>query len=113
MTLHHVKGNGTGLFRPKNLIHYILQNEGDELLTYFPEVEPVFNEYKEKVDAAYAALEELWLQCKEIESQKEFAGAILGKTPFTGLLFNLRKRGGSLRACWQNQAEVILKILFE
>jgi hypothetical protein len=101
------------LYRPANLVPYILRNEGAELLTYFPEVEKIFHQYKEKMDSAYAALEELWLQCKDIESQKEFAFAILGKTPFPGLLFHLRKQGGALRTTWQNHANVILKVLFE
>lgn len=113
VALHHMKGNGDGLYRPKNLMPYILKNEGDELLTYFPEVKEVFAEYKEQVDSAYKVLEALWEKNKGIVNQKEFALSIVGKTPFTGILFNLRKEGGELKRAWLNAGDIILKVLYK
>lgn len=112
VSLHHMKGNGDGLYRPKNLMPYILKNEGDELLTYFPEVKDVFAEFKGKVDAAYAEIEALWLKNKDIVIQKDFALSIVGKTPFTGVLFTARK-GEDLKRIWLDSADLILKVLFK
>ena len=113
VALHHMKGNGTELFKPKNLMPYILKNEGDELMTYFPEVKAVFAEYKGKVDDAYNALESLWNENKDIVVQKDFALSIVGKTPFTSVLFTVRKTGGDLRREWLNHGDGILKVLFK
>ncbi len=51
--------------------------------------------------------------------QKDFAAAIAKKTPFTGILFELRKRYGmdqnvnQLKAEWRDYADGILKVLFK
>jgi hypothetical protein len=113
VALHHMKGNGTEIFKPKNLMPYILKNEGDELMTYFPEIKDVFAEYKGKVDEAYNVLETLWTANKDIPVQKDFALSIVGKTPFTSVLFNLRKQGGTLRDEWMKHGDSILKVLFK
>jgi hypothetical protein len=113
VALHHMKGNGTEIFKPKNLMPYILKNEGDELMTYFPEIKDVFAEYKGKVDEAYNVLETLWTANKDIPVQKDFALSIVGRTPFTSVLFNLRKQGGTLRDEWMKHGDGILKVLFK
>lgn len=119
VALHHIKGNnGEGLYKPANLMPYILKGEGAELLTYYPEVTDCFNEYKEKVEKAYADLEVLWKSNWQIENQKDFALSIFGKTKFTGVLFNLRKELGknqsveALKKAWRNNTDGILKQLF-
>jgi hypothetical protein len=113
VSLHHMKGNGDGMWRPKYMLPYILKNEGDELLTYFPEITELYNEYRDKVNAEYVMLEALWLKNKDIVNQKEFALSIVGKTPFTGVLFNLRRDGGDLKRSWLNHEDGILKVLFK
>lgn len=118
LALHKLKGEGDCLYRPKHLLPFVLAGEEDELLTYFPEVEEAFLDCQAKVATAYESLREIWLEHWQTESQKEFALAILGKTPFTGLLFDVRKRRGAsqteddLRAAWSGAADVILKNLF-
>lgn len=78
-----------------------------------------FTEMKAQVDAAYAKLEETWAKYKDIEVQKDFALAIQGKTPFTGILFDLRKRFGKgqtveiLKQNWREAGDLILKVLFK
>jgi hypothetical protein len=118
MALHALKGDGDNLFLPKNLLPFILSGEEDELLIYYPEVTETYYEYKQLVDKAYAALLNTWRECWPIEDQKTFAIAISGKTPFTGLLFTLRKKYGKdqseelLKSLWKSSSDAILKHLF-
>lgn len=112
VSLHRLKGNGDNLFQPKYLMPFILSGEGDELLTYFPEVENVFTEYKAKVESAYKELEAVWNANHTIPVQKDFALAIAGKTPFTGLLFQQRKSQIALKKLWLDAGELILRNLF-
>lgn len=114
LAYHKMKGNnGEALYNPSNLLPFILEGEGGELLATFPEVTECFNSYKSKVDKAYSELEALWNQFKDVESQKEFALAIQGKTPFTGLLFNARKNKVPLKEEWRKAEDYILKGLFK
>lgn len=117
--LHRLKGEGDNLFHPKHLLPFVLAGETDELLTYFPEVEETYKKYETMVKDAYDQLEQVWAATHHIEAQKDFALAIVGKTPFTGLLFNLRKEHGpkqtqeQLKRAWRNGADAILKHLFK
>ena len=57
-------------------------------------------------------------QAQGIEDQKQFALAIQGKTPFTGILFQLRKLNGpnftvnDLRDVWSKSQSTFLKVLY-
>jgi hypothetical protein len=113
VALHHMKGNGENMWMPKYMLPSILRNEGDELLTHFPEIKDVYDEYKGRVDGAYNALEALWRDTKGIEGQKDFALSIVGKTPFTAVLFTARKTGQDLRKVWVDHEDNILKVLFK
>jgi hypothetical protein len=118
LALHRLKGEGDNLFHPKHLLPFILAGEESELLTYFPEVEGAFYKAKGRVCEAYARLVETWAEHRAIESQKEFAQAIIGKTPFTSILFRLRKELGAsqtigdLKRLWREEEAGILKLLF-
>lgn len=118
LALHKLKGEGDNLYHPKHLLPFVLKNDEDELLTYFPEVEEAFRDCQAKVAISYESLRSVWLEHWQIESQKDFALAIIGKTPFTGLLFDVRKRHGKaqteadLQAAWSGAADVILKNIF-
>lgn len=117
--LHRLKGDGDNLFNPKNLIPFILTGEDSELLTYFPEVEETYLECKAKVNQAFKDLESVWEANWRIDDQKSFAVAISGKTPFTGILFTLRKKHGAnqtrelLAEIWRDSADAILKQVFK
>lgn len=119
LSLHQLRGEGDNLFHPKYLLPFILNNEGDELLTYFPEVEETFRQNKAMVEEAYAKLLDLWRSTWQTENQKDFALSIVGKTPFTGLLFSLRREHGDkqteelLRKAWRDSGDAILKFLFK
>jgi hypothetical protein len=74
---------------------------------------------KAKVDESFTVLVDVWAKTKDIEAQKDFALAIVGKTPFTGLLFDLRKRFAKeqsvelLKKNWREAGDLILKVLFK
>lgn len=110
--LHRLRGEGDNLYNPKNLIPFILAGEASELLTYFPEVEQAFTEAKVKVDAAFVEMMSVWEAAKGLQVQKDFALAILKKTPFTGILFEARKRGVDPKTLWRDSADTIVKLLF-
>jgi RNA ligase len=114
LAYHKMKGgDGSALWKPSNLLPFILNGEGDELLAVYPEIKDCFNTYKAKVDGAYNELEALWDKYKDVESQKDFALSIKGKTPLTGLLFNARKNKVPLKDEWRKAEDYILKGLFE
>lgn len=60
----------------------------------------------------------MWTKYKDIESQKDFALAARSSTPFTGILFDVRKRCGNdqtlddVKTAWCNSSDAILKTLF-
>jgi hypothetical protein len=119
LALHRLKGEAGNLFHPRHLLPFILAGEESELLTYFPEVSETFYEYKGKVDAAFNTLREIWEQSYKIEGQKDFALAIASKTPFTGILFQIRKKLGAdqtldaLKQMWRDSPDAILKFVFD
>lgn len=113
LAYHKMKGNGDALYNPSNLLPFILDGEGGELLAIYPEVKECFDSYKSKVDKAYGDVEALWQATKDIENQKEFALSIVGKTPFTGFMFTARKCKTSLKEEWRKGADTILKFLFK
>jgi hypothetical protein len=118
LALHRLRGEGDNLFNPKNLLPFVLSGEESELLTYFPEVKEAFYACKDKVDSYFKQLLEVWRQNWQIEVQKDFALAIKDKTPFTGVLFTLRKTLGQkqteqdLKNLWRQSGDGILKVLF-
>jgi hypothetical protein len=113
--LHRIGSSKECLFNPKNLLPFVLAGEESELICYFPEVKERFLELKCRVLEWYGRLVEVWADCKDIESQKEFALAVKGKTPYTGILFDLRKKGKQtskdLRDAWKKSEHLILKQL--
>jgi hypothetical protein len=66
-----------------------------------------------KVDKAFCELDALWNTTKHIENQKEFALSIAGKTPFTSILFNIRKAKANLKDEWRKSEDIIVKNLFK
>lgn len=116
LAFHRLKNNGNA-FLPKNLIEFVLAGEKDELFTYFPEVIDDYNHCESLVNSAYAELEALWERTWQEPDQKTFALSIVGKTPFTGLLFNLRKNKEQskelLRKLWRENSELIYKVLYQ
>ena len=116
--LHQLSTEGPEAFAPKHLLPFILAGEGSELLAYFPQLRDAYEDHRQRVEAAWQQLAQVWTETWQIADQKEFARAILGRTPFTALLFALRKTHGAtqtpdqLRQRWRNADEMILKLLF-
>lgn len=115
--LHKLRGEGDNLFNPKNLLPFVLSGEDDELLTYYPEVTEAYYKLKAEVQAHYIKTLETWAEYKDIPEQKDFALAIKGRTPYTGVLFELRKKHKSaqtvadLKREWRDSEGQILKQL--
>lgn len=117
LALHHLFDNGN-MFNPKRLVPLVLAGEIDEVVAYLPQIKPYLEEVQEKLNQAFQTLHELWAMTYQIESQKDFALAIVNHTPFSGLLFTLRKQLGSqqtladLRNIWRQSADTILRHLY-
>jgi hypothetical protein len=115
---HHAAGVGN-LFHPRTLVPLILSGEIDEVTAYYPEVRPAAEEVRRELDAAWDRLREVWSKTWEIGEQKDFAHAIVGTSPFAGMLFTLRKQHGAaqteehLHRLWLGGADAIVKVLFE
>ena len=118
LALHRMSGNGN-CFLVKNILPFVLSGESDELLTYFKEVESKYNEVKKVVDEAFETLKAVWEENKSIIDQKTFALAIKNRTPFTSILFTLKKTKGleqtlnDLKDAWKQSGDSILKNLFK
>ena len=112
VALHHLRGEGNNIFNPKYLLPFILSGDSDEVLAYFPETRPAFEALEHKVDDHYGKLDSLWEEVKGIKDQRDFARAIIGRTPFTSILFSMKKMElTDLRAEWRKSNELILKVL--
>lgn len=116
LALHHLFDNGN-LFNPKRLVPLVLAGECEEVLAYLPEIKPQLASVQAKLDAEFAGLQSLWRETRAIESQKEFAQAIVPRTRFSSLLFKLRKQCGDqpaedgLASAWRKSADLIVKTL--
>lgn len=110
VALHHCK---SGLSTEKNIARLILSGESEEMLTYFPELEGDFIKQKAKLDGVLEELKAAYEQHRHIESQKDFALAIVGKVPMTGVLFNTRKNKCEVADTWKQSTDVIIRHLYE
>lgn len=121
MALHRLRGEGDNMYSAKNLVPLILANEGDEILTYFPEVADTFKEQKAKVQEAYTQFADVWWmsQDKKYREQKAFAIYITktNPTPFSSILFRMKQDGtldseSALKEHWLKSGDLILKHVF-
>jgi hypothetical protein len=116
--LHRMSGEAVNPYAPKNLLPFVLAGEGDELMAYYPEAADAFQACRAKVEAALAELVGLWAAHRHLESQKEFAAAVAGRSPFVHLLFQLRRTRGAagtaeeLRQALRADPDALLRRLF-
>jgi hypothetical protein len=111
LALHHMADNGN-LGNPKYIVKYLLKGEKDEIITYFPELKAKIEDVEATLNTHKQALLALWEETKGIVAQKDFALAIVGNTPFTGILFNARKTGADPAKIWHESDELIVKVLY-
>jgi len=118
LSIHHMFENGN-IFNPSRLVPLVLGGEDSEVLAVIskthPEIEPHIQKVKETLKEEWENLLALWQANRAIESQKDFALAIVKKTPFSGLLFANRKHNGDesmLLGMWRKNSESIVKNLF-
>ena len=98
-------------------IPLILAGEKDEAVAYFPGLKEVADRVEAGLDVEWNKIRDLWQSTWRIEDQGDFARAIVGNTPFAGLLFSLRRSRGvdqgedDLRRLWLENGELIAKTL--
>lgn len=118
VALHHLLENGN-IARPDRLVPLVLAGDTDEVLAYLPRVGPDLAAVRSRLEAAFGRLLGVWRESWRIEVQKDFALAIAGRTPFTGLLFGLRRALGpdqteqALRDRWRESGDLILRALYK
>lgn len=117
LALHHLKDNGN-IFNPKNLVPLVLNGEIDEVSAYMPEVAEAAKAASDVLQDAYASLWQVAREAYGIVNQKDFALSIKGRTPFSSILFQVRKDHGCnyeerhVRDQWMKSADMIVKALY-
>jgi hypothetical protein len=111
VALHRLHNNGN-ICSYKNLLPLLLNNEGDELITYFPEYSGIVCELTEKLSKMKTLMLAVWEQAKDIQDQKEFALYINKYCPQTApILFTSRKQGRHPMDVWLESESILLKRL--
>jgi hypothetical protein len=115
LQLHRLSGNGN-IATIKELLPIILSGEKDEILNYFPYLKSRIEEFELIIADLFTDLYVVWKMCKDIEDQKTFAICIKDITPFSGILFGLKKQGNihdfnALKHEWSQSSDIILKVL--
>lgn len=106
VAIHHLRDG----FGPRRLVEIIRSGEAPELLTYYPEWKPKFEEIQVRYDALVAEIEADYAHLKGIETQKDFAIEAV-KTKCSGALFRLRK--GQCASVKAHLADIVVKNLME
>lgn len=109
---HRLKNNGHG-FSVSNLVPLILAGEGDEVAAVFPEASSRIRRMTERVAEEMQRTRNVWDQVHGIESQKEFALAVIDRGVHPAVLFTARKNGRDFQAAWRSLAEKVLVTQFE
>jgi hypothetical protein len=76
-------------FSPRRLLEVVINNEGDELLTYYPEWRELYEQLQLQYDRLIQIIDQAVQTHQHIEDQKEYAIAIKA-LPYSGVLFALR-----------------------
>lgn len=114
----HGMTNGNA-FSPKNIIPILLAGELDEFVVYFPEAKEFAKKHQRVINEEFEKLSQVWENNYRIVDQKEFAQSVVKATPFSSLLFQLRRQKGEnqkiddLKFIWENSQDLILKVLNE
>ena len=112
VALHKLRGNGN-IFLPKNLVPLCLDGEIDEAVCYFEDLIEPANKLKLELKEHLDNLIQVWEDVKNIESQKDFALAVLDRTKFAAILFSARKMKVDPVSIWYKSPELIVKVLYK
>lgn len=122
VAIHHLMDNGN-IFNPKRQVPIILAGETSEAIVILkrdhPEIGASMDKTRAEIESEWEKLKIVWESSYRIEDQKTFALTIKDKTPFTGLLFGVRKQYGKgqtidhLKSAWRDSADIIVKRLYE
>lgn len=99
VAIHNLRSNG--LISPYRILTLILNNEEEEYLSYFEEDRKYFEFVREEFYNFIIKVESLYNKFKDIETQKDFALAVMANIPekfYSGFLFDMRK-GKNLKEC--------------
>ena len=104
-----------GEFRTEGILPWIMNDRGEELFSYFPELKTKYGVMRDKILAEWEKLRAAWEGSQDISDQKEFAAYVCPKTKFNGLLFQMRKSGentlADLERRWNESDKMILKVV--
>jgi RNA ligase len=85
IALHQLKDS----LSPKRLLEVVLNNEGDEVLAYFPELRKPYDALQQRLEELTKNIEVGYEENKHMPDQKSFALAVK-HLPYSSVLFNLR-----------------------
>lgn len=110
VALHRTVNNGA-IAHPKNLVQFVLDGETDEIIAYFPELEEIVLDVKEKIGKIESELDDIWFVHKDERNRKKFAMAVKHH-PFSCCLFQARDKGINPIDILRENKDLIVKKLF-
>jgi len=99
IALHRLADNGN-LPTTKRLLPLVLNGEIDEVVRYFPEIEPNLLKLKAELQREWQNVDNIWFCHHDQKSQKKFAETVLKETRFSHILFEARKKGVHPKELW-------------
>ena len=110
--LHKLRGENN-IFNIQYLIPFILSDNCEELVSYFPEIKEILEKTKDLLDNELNLLNSLYTDNKNIISQKEFALNIINKTKLSSILFKARKENKTIEEIFRDSEDLLYKVLFK
>jgi hypothetical protein len=105
--MHHMKSD----MNPMNMINLVIRNEGDEALTYFPELKPEYDKYREIYHKLLIEWDIFYSRIQDISDRKAFALEAT-KHNCSFVMFNRRFKGMSFEKSFLQMTDKRLKEIF-
>lgn len=96
LKVHRIRGD-SGTPTMKDVAELVCSNEQAEFLSYFPEFKAQFNLVENVWNRLTSTANELYLEAKDIQDQKEFALKVK-EHPLSGVIFTTRRSGQQFHA---------------
>ena len=110
LELHRLSNNGN-IASTKSLVSVVCKGEEEEVGLYFPHLKDKLTEVKAAVEDEFSELFQFFISkdLRDIEDQKAFAHEVVGKTPYSHVLFQWKKsRPKGLWAVFLEDESIIL-----